>query len=205
MKGNAYTLLYAAVLGLVCAVTLTAVGSFTAEWRAANAEAEKVRNILGVLGVPFDPGASAEQLLNVYRRNVTTEHRAGVEFHVYERPDTGKLWAARFDGAGLWGLVEGMLCLRDDLRTIHAVSFYKQTETPGLGGEISSSEFQDQFHDKSIYAASGRAGIRIVRDGADGPNEVDAITGATMTCEKVEAMLNRLIARIAGQEGPDGK
>ena len=39
-------------------------------------------------------------------------------------------------------------------------------------------------------------------DGADGPNEVDAVSGATMTSDKVEDMLNRVIAEVTG--GLDG-
>ena len=47
-------------------------------------------------------------------------------------------------------------------------------------------------------------GIRIVRDGASEANEVDAITGATMTCEKVEAMLNATIRRIMKERSSHG-
>ena len=80
--------------------------------------------------------------------------------------------------------------------TIHAVTFSKHEETPGLGGEITSDAFRDQFRGLSVLDESGLRGLRIVGDGADGPNEVDAISGATMTSDKVEEMLNRIIERI---------
>ena len=198
-KHSGYAILYAALLGLVCALALTGVDRFTAERKAANEQAEEVRNILGVLGVPFEAGASAAELLSVYESNVRDEERNGRGFFVFDHPSEGELLATRFEGPGLWGPVEGFLCLRGDRETIYAVSFYRQEETPGLGGEISSDAFQDQFRGKKITTAAG-VGIRVVADGADAPNEVDAIAGATMTSDKVQAMLNETIEEIVGAD-----
>ncbi len=81
------------------------------------------------------------------------------------------------------------------MKTIRAISFYKHEETPGLGGEIGASWFQDQVKGKLIEDSDGNPGMR-VQSGASESNEVDAITGATMTCDKVEDMLNITIANI---------
>jgi Na+-transporting NADH:ubiquinone oxidoreductase subunit C len=204
-RGSGYSILYAAILGLVCALALTAVDSFTAARKAANEEAEEVRNILTVLGVPFDDTALSAELLTAYEENVETEQLGDITYYVYDHPEAGRLRATRFRGAGLWGPIEGLLCLENDLRTISAISFYRQEETPGLGGEIGSKTFQDQFRGKSIVDATGAAGIRIVGDGAEAVNEVDAISGATMTGDKVEDMLNDVIGRIAGGGGRGGE
>jgi len=201
VKGNLYTLIYAAVLALVCATALTAMDRFTADRKLANEQAEETRTMLGVLDVPYDDNASAEQLLGIFEDSVRTETRGGLEYYVYDHPGAGTLWAVRFAGQGLWAPVEGLLCLKNDLRTVYRISFYKQEETPGLGGDISSDWFQDQFRGKFI-ATDSTTGIRIVRTEAEGPSEVDAISGATMTCDKVEAMLNRIIEQIV-EEGAD--
>jgi Na+-transporting NADH:ubiquinone oxidoreductase subunit C len=106
--------------------------------------------------------------------------------------------AVPFAGDGLWGPIRGFLALEADRRTIRGIAFHEQEETPGLGGEIAGEAFRAQFRGKRIVAADGTPGIVIRRGkGAQAVNEVDGITGATMTCEKVQAMLNRLIARIA--------
>ncbi len=203
-KRSTYSILYAAALGLVCALALTAVDRATEERKAANARAEEVRNILTVLGVPFDAGASAAGLLATYGETVSEEERADVDFFVYDNPEAGRLSATRFEGPGLWGPIEGFLCLEEDMTTIYAVSFYRHEETPGLGGEISSDWFQGQFRGKSIIDGSGIPGIHIVNNGADRIVEVDAITGATMTGDKVEEMLNSLIEELASGSGPNG-
>ena len=74
-----------------------------------------------------------------------------------------------------------------------------------MGGEIASQWFLNQFKGKRLEDRAGNPGIRIRRAGAAGLNEVDGITGATMTCEKVEAMLNTVIERIVEEYSNDGK
>ncbi len=204
MKQSLYTFTYAAVLGTVCALLLTGAGRFTASYREANAQAEKVRNILAVLEVPFEPRAASQELLAVFERYVLAEERGDLTLYLYVDPEAGqglKAVAVPFAGQGLWGPIKGFLALKPDLKTIHGVTFYEQEETPGLGGEIGADWFRDQFKGKSIEDAQGKRGIRIRRGGgATGPNEVDAITGATMTSERVEEMINAAVARIAGED-----
>ncbi len=198
MKGSLYTLVYAIVLGIICALLLTGMDRFTETYREDNEEAEEKRNILGVLGVPFEARASSKELLEVFQSNVRVEKPADLTWYVYagsEAESYEPAVAVPFAGQGLWGPIKGFLSMEPDKRTIRGVTFYEQEETPGLGGEIGSDWFRYQFRGKSIEAEDGKPGIRIRRAGT-GPNEVDTITGATMTCEKVEAMLNEVIARI---------
>ena len=82
MKGNVYTLGYAAILGTVCALLLTAASSFTAPYRAANAEAEEILNVLTALKVSFQADASPEQLVEIFNTNV--RHRSRGDQTLYE-------------------------------------------------------------------------------------------------------------------------
>ena len=205
MKESLHTFLYAAVLGTACALLLTGAGRFSAPYRKANARADEVRNILRVLEVPFAPDGSSEQLLEVFENNVQTEARGDLTFYLYvDRQTEGDVQAAavQFSGQGLWGPIKGFLSLEPDMKTIRGVAFHQQEETPGLGGEIASYWFQKQFEDRSIENAQGEPGIRIRRGGGGplGPNEVDGITGATMTCDKVEQMLNAVIERLVKEQ-----
>ena len=203
-RGSLYTLVYALVLGLVCALTLAAVDGFTEARKAANARAEEVRNILAVLDVPVDADAAPQELLRIFEDNVTEEELGTRTFYSYEHSAKGLLRAVRFAGPGLWGPVEGFLCFEEDMRTISALTFYRHEETPGLGGEISSAAFTDQFEGLSAVDTDGNPGIRVVGDGADDINEVDAISGATMTSDKVEDMLNRTLEEMVGRGRFDG-
>ena len=203
MKNNIYTLFYAGVLGTVCSLLLTAVASFTAPYQEANAEAEKNRNILGVLQIPYQPGASSQELVKIYKDNVRQEQSGELEMYRYVPPkDSGneETVAVGFEGPGLWGPVKGFLALAKDMRTIRGVTFYEQEETPGLGGEIAASWFREQFVSKSIVDEAGNPGIIISSSEGTAPNKVDAISGATMTCDKVQAMLNEAISSIVEEK-----
>lgn len=203
MKNNVYTLFYAGVLGTVCSLLLTAVASFTAPYQEANKEAEKNRNILGVLQVPYQPGASSQELVEIYKDNVRIEQKGELEMYRYVPPkDSGneETVAVGFEGPGLWAPIKGFLALDKDMRTIRGVTFYEQEETPGLGGDIVTDKFRDQFIGKSIVDEAGNPGIIISSGGEPAPNKVDAISGATMTCDKVQAMLNEAISSIVEEK-----
>ena len=199
MKNNVYTLCYAGVLGTVCALLLTAVASFTRPYQEANEEAEKNRNILGVLQVPYPADSSSQELVKIYEDNVRKEQSGELDMFRYNSGDTETV-AIGFEGPGLWGPVKGFLALDKDMRTIRGVTFYEQEETPGLGGEIAADWFREQFVGKSIVDEAGNAGIIISNDEGEAPNKVDAISGATMTCDKVQAMLNEVIKSIVEEK-----
>jgi len=199
VKGSVYTLVYAAVLGSVCALLLTAAASVTAPYRQANAEAEEILNILIVLDVNLPPDTSAKELGEVFKKTIREEQRGGIAAYVYFKPEAQErieAIALRFSGRGLWGPIKGFLALEPDMKTIRGLAFYEQEETPSLGGEIASSSFREQFVGKSIVDEDGEPGIIISSAGEPARNKVDAISGATMTCNKVQKMLNEVIKSI---------
>jgi Na+-transporting NADH:ubiquinone oxidoreductase subunit C len=203
VKGSIYALIYAAVLGSVCALLLTAAAEVTAPYRQANAEAEEILNILVVLDVNLPPDTSAKRLKELFDNNIREKLQNGVESYVRFQPDAKeKILAVAFcfSGPGLWGPIKGFLALEPDMKTIRGLTFYEQEETPGLGGEIASSWFKKQFVGKSIVDERGIPGIIISSSGEATPNKVDGISGATMTCDKVQIMLNELIEKISKKE-----
>lgn len=202
MKDNVYTLCYAGVLGTVCALLLTAAASFTKPYREANADAEKKRNILNVLRVPYSPKISSKQLLEVFEASVTPEKYGELDIYRYApAKEPGKATIAiLFEGPGLWGPIKGFLALDPEIETIRGITFYEQEETPGLGGEIVSWGFRKNFVELPIRDETGKVGIIISSRGEPAPNKVDAITGATMTCDKVQAMLNEAIKIIVEEK-----
>jgi len=217
MKGSLHVIVFAAALGIVCATLLAAANYLLKDFQKRNEQAERLRSILAVLDVQLDARTpledlSARELVELARQKVREGHvtyadRDGrdktLTYYAYDHPAAGRLRAVPFSGMGLWGPIEGLLCLKADqpergaLKEIFRISFPKHEETPGLGGEIESDDFREQFEDKSIVSDEGEPGIRIIRGGeAQGVNEVDAISGATLTCQKVEAMLNRTIVLV---------
>lgn len=204
MKGSLYALAYALVLGATCALLLTAAAEVTASYRQANAEAEEILNILMALKVPLEPGTSAKQLGEVFKNNVREAERGGISTYVYSSPEAREriqAIALRFSGPGLWGPIKGFLALEQDMKTIRGITFYQQEETPGLGGEIVTEGFRKRFVGKTILDKDDNVGIVICKPGsAKQQNEIDGITGATMTGDKVQAMLNEAIKSIVEEK-----
>lgn len=195
-RGPAYTVGFAVVVGVACAALLTAGRAITAERRAANQRAERARSILRVLGIPTtvrtavtERPASNDEILERFERTVRERPLAG-------RPAywTDDAVAVPFTGKGLWGTIDGFVALAPDLETVRRVTFYKHSETPGLGAEIETPAFRNQFRGMPVPERAGRVDL-----------DIQAITGATMTSDRVEAMLERTLAEVVvPAEGGDG-
>jgi Na+-transporting NADH:ubiquinone oxidoreductase subunit C len=105
-------------------------------------------------------------------------------------------------GKGLWGPIWGYVSFfRDDkvkkgdphFNTIYGVMFDHKGETPGLGAEINQPFFQFPFRGKKVFNKSGKfVSIEVVKGGADpaSTNQVDAISGGTITSKGLQAMLD---------------
>lgn len=108
-------------------------------------------------------------------------------------------------GKGLWGPIWGYVSLVRDKKTpsdsasfipykkIYGAIFDHKGETPGLGAEINQAFFQIPFRNKVIFDGSGRFhSIKIVKGvaGLSSMNEVDGISGGTITSKGVQAMLD---------------
>jgi Na+-transporting NADH:ubiquinone oxidoreductase subunit C len=191
-------LLFAAVLGGICATLLALTARWTAPLREQNRRAEHLRHVLRVLEIDFPSGAEADRLVRIFERNVTVQRRNGQVLYWRMVDGQPTAVAGEFAGRGLWGPIHGLIALEADLATIRAVTFFDHEETPGLGGEISSLHFRNQFADKRVLDSTGQVRLIIqpASTEAAGPNEVDGLTGATKTTRRVEAMLNDAIRRI---------
>lgn len=106
----------------------------------------------------------------------------------------GKVYIFSVRGNGLWDAIWGSIAIEDDFSTIAGVAFDHAGETPGLGAEIKDNpSFPAQFVGKEIYEGDGDyVSIKVRKGGAKDPvHEVDAISGATVTCDGVSEMMYR--------------
>ena len=194
MKSNLRTVVFALVMGVVCALALTAVAEFVKPKRQANEDAERYRNVLAIFNIPVGADAGNKDIIDSFVQNVQVVGDPEKPDYYQYTVTTGGIEktfvALPAKGPGLWGPIEGLIGLSPDGTTITAVSFYKQEETPGLGGEIASREFTDRFAGKKLFNKEGHPALRLVRPGnAEGVYKVDAISGATVTSEKVQSII----------------
>ncbi|MFC3283224.1 Na(+)-translocating NADH-quinone reductase subunit C [Litchfieldella rifensis] len=129
-------------------------------------------------------------------------------------PDNPEQIILPIRGQGLWGLMRGFLAVKGDGNTIAGITYYEHAETPGLGGEVENPRWQAQWEGKQIFAEEGSLDpdIRLVKGGASGETEVDALSGATLTSNGVTNMLQfwlstegfgKYLARFRDQVSPE--
>ena len=191
-RGSQYAIIFTVALSLVCALLLTGFKVALADRQERNKRIDRIKNILSVLKIEIKPGASAKEIETTYQSNVDGSEKDGVTIYTYKGPNGPQAYAFAVEGMGLWDKVKGLLAVEPDLMTIRGVRFYEHQETPGLGGRISEGAFTKQFEGKSIIGASGAPGIVITKPQmASAANEVDGITGATLTCGGVEKFMRQ--------------
>lgn len=99
-------------------------------------------------------------------------------------------------GRGLWGPIFGYVALEEDYNTIFGVILDHDGETPGLGAEINTPAFENQFKGKKLFDDSGNfVSVSVVKPGTvpPGDHNVDAISGGTITSQGVEEMLEEVL------------
>ncbi len=113
----------------------------------------------------------------------------------YTYMEDGRLqgYALPLEGQGFWAPIKGVLGIAPDKKTILAITFYQQSETPGLGAEIVKPDFCNQFHNKTV-AFKGRPMEILPAGTALEDNQVHAVTGATQTCTRLEKLMNETLA-----------
>ncbi len=92
-------------------------------------------------------------------------------------------------GYGLWSTLYGFIAVSPDGNTIEALRFYAHAETPGLGGEVDNPTWQAKWQNKKIFANTGKVAISVVKGGASGDYQVDALSGATLTSDGVHNLV----------------
>lgn len=102
-------------------------------------------------------------------------------------------------GKGLWSSIYGYIALDRDLDTVLGITFHKQGETPGLGGEIQYPEFQSRFNGKKIFETGKLVAVTVLKGKADTSlpaalHQVDGITGATITGKGVTMLLKKSLS-----------
>lgn len=113
---------------------------------------------------------------------------------VYQRLDDGAVGAMAIPmyGKGLWGPVSAYIALAPDVSEVIGTTFFAPKETPGLGAEIQEPAFEDAWKGKKVFDGGTPKAIAVTKPGtARGAYEVDGISGATITCRGVDAMISQ--------------
>jgi len=213
---NTYIFVFSTVMVILVAALLSTAAMVLQPLQQKNIEVEKKRKILGSIHVASTTSDAEtlydQYILESYVVNTSGEMVEGVDafgvnlkdeltkpaeerylpVFVGSLDDGSKEFVLPVRGVGLWGPIFGYVSLESDFNTIFGTNFDHDSETPGLGAEITTDWFQDQFAGKKLYNASGQfVSVEVSKKKADpsNPNQVDGIAGSTLTSKGLEAML----------------
>jgi len=193
-NSNVYTIVYATVLVIIVALLLAFANAALKPRQDANVALSQKKQILASINERNLGDKLSEETYSA----VVSEARFG-DLTFYIAKKDGEKYILPVRGAGLWGGIWGYIALNEDKNTIYGTYFDHESETPGLGGEIKTEAFQNQFIGKHILADGQFVGVGIMKAGqtADGMEQVDAISGATITSKGVETMILTSISAFA--------
>jgi Na+-transporting NADH:ubiquinone oxidoreductase subunit C len=211
---NLYIFIFSSALVLLVAAALSFTSLTLKPQQDKNVEIERQRNILSALGVEStaqDAEAKYQQYirqgivikadgsvangespekLDLKKENLKPANERLLPLYLAEK-DGKAVLIIPIRGTGLWGPIWGNVALAEDMNTIYGATFDHKGETPGLGAEINTPKFQQQFKGKKLFDESNHFTSIAVEKAGYTPNDhaVDAISGGTLTSKGVEAML----------------
>lgn len=217
-NSNIYVILYSAVMVIIVAIGLAFTSEMLKDRQRTNANVDTMRQILRSLHIEADGKEAQEQyaqvIVEAYLVDANGEVIPGSEgTGVTDQAFTTRLqdlmsqprypvFVAEVDGsrkyivgmygAGLWGPLWGYLALNDDANTIYGATMDHAGETPGLGAEIATKHFLDEFTGLEIYRDGELKSIAVVKPGKSVSDRayVDGISGGTLTSHGVDQMLS---------------
>ena len=178
MKEQIKMILFVVVLGIVAASIIVGSQNYTFDKIVDNKESKLKSTILEA----FEIDSTEDTVTQVYNKSIREEVKGGTTFYYSEEGNIG----FEIIGKGLWGPITGFMTLEPDLMTIKAIQIISNEETPGLGGVIAEQWYIDKYKGKKFDPEI------VIKKGADmtSETEVDSITGATMTSNAFQLMLN---------------
>ena len=209
-NGNTYTIIYSSILVIVVAFLLAFVAQVLKPTQDANVKNDVKNQILTALNIETDDveatfGKIVKDKLLVdedftdYDGEFLTTYGQAIkdgELHVFVATldDGSTKYVIPMTGRGLWGGLWGYVALNDDFSTVYGAYFSHESETAGLGALIAERPFQKRFIGKQLFnddPESQEVMLTVVKSGKvqNPDNEVDGITGATLTTNGVAQMV----------------
>lgn len=221
---NSYTFIFAIVMVVIVAFLLSFAATSLKPLQDENIKLEKMQNILKTVGVEVSREEAATQFAKYVKTGIVIDPSGKIVDEAKDADvEKGKAFTADVKhaitkkeypifiaevkgetyyviplfGMGMWSDIWGNVALKSDMNTIEGINFDHKSETSGLGAEIATSWFQENWKGKQILKDSNAgftkdnfASVTALKGGADPSNVhgVDAISGGTVTSTATSKM-----------------
>jgi Na+-transporting NADH:ubiquinone oxidoreductase subunit C len=218
---NRYIFVFSAVMVIIVATLLSLAATLLQPRQQRNLETEKKKSMLEAVGIV----STAETAESLYEKYITKSYVLDIKGNIVpdvnafnvvlkdeqKKPldqqnlplfeaqleDGKKIVIIPVEGKGLWGPIYGYVSVKSDMNTIYGVTFDHKGETPGLGAEINTTDFESMFSGLKLFEDNEFVSIRVVKGGSPpyDPHGVDAISGGTITSKGLEDMLKDCLVK----------
>ena len=219
-QSNIYTIIYIVVLVTIVGAALSFTAISLKSRQQANADADKMRQILESVNITADAGNIKSEFekyitdsfvvdengtriegvdafgVNVAAQSKLPQAKRRLPVYVCRLENGEYKYIMPLYGAGLWGPIWGYVSVDADCSTIYGAYFAHQGETPGLGAEIEKKTFSSRFIGKHLFKDGRFLPVAVVKAGqvpAGDEDYVDGISGGTITSKGVGAMLDNCL------------
>ncbi len=193
MKNSLVSIAYMFLITFLFTSLVSAVKFFNEEKILNNEKTKLQKIVLNVFDISIT-NKTDEEILRLFERSISVKKiNDQIVYVAYEnKRKTISGYAFTVGGSGFWGPIQAIVAVDANLSKIRGISFYKHTETPGLGARITEDWFTKQFAGLSLHPVSGGKKMFYLKPlGSNtGKTDLDAITGATGTSRAVENFLN---------------
>lgn len=162
---------------IVCAFLLSYVHGIASEKIKLNAE-KRIENAISNLA----PWAKTIKEI---------KNKEKIIYELLDNQDTLKGYAFLAEGQGYQGKIKMLAVVDSSLTRLKGIEVVESTETPGLGAKIQEEPFSSQFKNLKISPLIDCLKEEPVKD-----NQVQAITGATVSSRAVVNILNKRIKEL---------
>lgn len=205
-QSNTYTVIYIIVLVVVVGAALAFTSMSLRDRQIANANADKMKQILESVRIPIDNKNIDKQfaehitdLLVVDTEGNVVKHGGPDDMDIFNidiasqaklpsserqlpvfvcRLDDGQVkYILPMSGNGLWGAIWGYVSVDSDGSTIYGAYFSHASETPGLGAEITRDPFRNEFIGKQFFKDGKFLPISVVKSGQQPTDGSDYVDG----------------------------
>jgi len=222
-NSNGYTFMFSVIMVVVVAAVLAFAAISLQPTQMENVRKEKMQNILSTVGITTDRDGAKElydkyiveevaitedgtvdESIDAFKVDLAKEIKKDVGEQVFPlyvaEVEGSRYYIVPLRGNGLWNAIFGYISLKDDINTVKGATFDHLGETPGLGAEITKQWFKEKFSDEKIFDSNGNlVGVSVVKGNIDvsdkDDNQVDAISGATITGDGVSDMISERLKR----------
>ncbi len=193
-NSNSYTMVYSIVLVVIVSFLLAFVYVALKPQQDRNVALDEKKQILNSLNLRGLSDTDAEATYNKVVSKDSVNHKPFYNCNV----DGRRVVVFPLKGMGLWGGISGYIAVdASDMNTVYGVYFNHESETAGLGAEIKDNvEWQKKFIGKKLHAGDSKdIVLGVKKKVTDKTTQVDAVTGATLTSNGVDAMLKTCLTQ----------